>query len=363
MVICSRCQYWEVGVTPDRRECDICRLLHEVVQLAIGGNIALEQDRCVAEQLRFFFAGLSYLAERHPNRNPGPGHVNDWISQRPLSLVSPPGEAGDSSSSTRAPTGEAPAAASKAAPSPSRVRLVSRQAELAQYPVGQNSQVFNRLYGPFEPWTPSLRHRSPSLVRTVTAEPSQPSTRPQRVSPSPLRGDSRPPLRRTRSPVAAESAKTRRARRNLSPRYRRPLPDDPEISSHSSDSDLTWWSSESDEDLAPDDHPIPKRDKRLGKLIQSRELVQFGRKPLTRFSEGLISRSPSRFHQKKKKANKGRKKRERQQAIRDGTFVPRSHYQDHAQESKGQGKGESKGKDKGGRYSSSSYSYERSSHR
>jgi hypothetical protein len=100
---------------------------------------------------------------------------------------------------------------------------------------------------------------------------------------------------------------------------------------------LTWWSSESDEELAPDDHPIPKRDKRLGKAILAREKSEFGRKPLTQFSEGSYRRSASPV--KKKKANKGRKKRERQQAIREGTFVPRSSTQYYGEESKGRSKG------------------------
>ena len=173
MVVCSRCQYWEVGSTPDRRECDICRLLHNIVQLSIGGTINLEQERFVAEQLRFFFARRSYLAERHPNLYPGPGHVNDWISQRPLSLVSPSGEARAGPSTTRFSTEEAPAAASKAsAPSPP-TRPLSRQVQLATHPVGIASHTLYRPYGPFRAWPPSLGHRSPSVARAVVCEASQ----------------------------------------------------------------------------------------------------------------------------------------------------------------------------------------------
>ena len=328
MVVCSRCQYWEVGSTPDRRECDICRLLHNIVQLCIGGTINLEQEHFVAEQLRFFFAGLSYLAERHPNLYPGPGHVNNWITQRPLSLVPPSGVTGAAPLVTPAPTVELPSSSPP-------VRLLPRQVELASHPVGNSSQTFDRLYGPFQAWTPSLRPRSPSVVRAVASQPSRPAATPPRGSPSPVRESTSQPSRKSRSPIV-ETAKVRRSRRNLSPRYRRPLPDDPEVSSHSSDSDLTWWSSESCEELAPDDHPIPKRDKRFGKAIRARELAEFGQKPLTRYSEGARERSPSKVH-KKKKANKGKKKRERQQAIRDGTFVPKSASYHHGEESKGKG--------------------------
>jgi hypothetical protein len=353
MVLCSRCNYWDLGVTPERRECTLCRLLHDIVQTTIGGSISVEQGPAVVDQLRFFLAGIKYVAERHPNLTPGPGHVNHWIDYRPLTLAAPTEEPARVSPQSPSPLPRRQQTTSKA-PAPSGpARLLPRQVLLASHPQGVTSRAFDRLYPDTSTWVPTLRGsssqpRSPPPISELRARGS-PSPSAGRYSPSPRReaasastrprpSPSPPPSgghRRPRSPIV-ESAKARRAKRNLSPRYRAPLPTDPDISSHSSDSDLTYWSSESDEDLAPDDHPIPRRDKRLGKAIIARERAEFGRKPLTRFSESFTR--GSEFPVKKKKANKGRKKRERQQAIRDGTFQPRS-QQNHGQESKGLSKG------------------------
>ena len=190
---------------------------------------------------------------------------------------------------------------------------------------------------------------------------------PVRVSASPKREPAQSSRGRDRRRVNKE----RRASRGPAPFFSEPKDTDPVLSPHTSDSDLTYWSSSSGEDFGPDDRPIPRYDKRLGKKLAELEKQSAARnrpasrskssgrlsfdqepRPVTQFthrSRSYRSESPRRGDKdfKKYKPNKGRKKRERQEQIRAGTFVPQR-YRDGAQgyegrDEEGKGKGEGSG--------------------
>ena len=174
---CCRCNHWSCGVQTPGGECNICKELHELIQLLVSGGVSLTLEQAILAQLRGVSASVQALIH---SSSGSASLVDSWLDKAPQPIKTSPAREVRARASSARTSLDLPLVIKPAASSPAPIVLAPRGSGVETTQAKVKAAPAPAAAAPA--WEPTLRHLSRSVSRVAGKRGKSPSLSPPRSS-------------------------------------------------------------------------------------------------------------------------------------------------------------------------------------